>query len=361
MSWFRSAALWRGLVEAALVGMLLGLGTDSARAQDRPVAARLEPHRFQFHYQTWNNCGPASLTTALSYFGWGYDQHRAARFLKPHVEDKNVSPVEMAAFVNEHQDVLPDLRAFWRYGGTIELITAFIAADLPVVVETGFQPAGEDWMGHYRTVIGYDDHAQVIFALDSYLGPGPGHEGITFRYEDFDAWWRHFNRVFLVIYPQAREREVAAILGAYVDPAYAAEAALVVAQDEAAEWDDRWAWFNAGTSATKLKRYDEAVVYYDEAFRKQLPWRMLWYQFGPFEALYHTGQYEDVIALADTVAVITPHVEETYVWRGLALAAMGHHDQALAEINTALAFNPNNTLALDAYVLLQGEVGQAPA
>jgi len=79
MSRFCSAALRRGLLGVTLIGVLLGLGTASIRAEDRPAAARLDPQKFQFHYQTWNNCGPASLTMAPSYFGWGYDQHRAAR------------------------------------------------------------------------------------------------------------------------------------------------------------------------------------------------------------------------------------------------------------------------------------------
>jgi len=39
------------------------------------------------------------------------------------------------------------------------------------------------------------------------------------------------------------------------------------------------------------------------------------------------------------------------------VAALGHHDTALAETNTALAFNPNSDLAPDACVRFQMEVG----
>ncbi len=144
------------------------------------------------------------------------------------------------------------------------------------------------------------------------------------------------------------------------DPAYAAEAALATAQDEAARRDDRWAWFNAGTSAAKLGRYDEAAIYYDEAFRQELPFRMLWYQFGPFETLYHTGRYDELIALADTVAATTPYLEETHLWRGLALHALGRQAEAQAEIEAALAFNANNQAALDAYARITSGAVAAP-
>ena len=76
----------------------------------------------------------------------GQDQHTAEAWLKPSVEDRNVSPAELVQYVLE-QDEMPGLRALWRYGGTLDLVKAFIAADLPVVVESGFQPDGEEWMG----------------------------------------------------------------------------------------------------------------------------------------------------------------------------------------------------------------------
>ncbi|MCU0476303.1 MAG: C39 family peptidase, partial [Anaerolineae bacterium] len=74
---------------------------------------------FVYQKQTWNNCGPSNITMALSYYGWRQDQAFAAQFLKPGGrEDKNVSPSEMVAFVNEQSAV----RALYRIGGTVELI-----------------------------------------------------------------------------------------------------------------------------------------------------------------------------------------------------------------------------------------------
>ena len=70
-------------------------------------------------YQGWNNCGPATLTNALVHFGYEDDQYRAAKWLKPNYEDKNVSPWQMADFVNTQIPEIP-VYAMVRTGGTLE-------------------------------------------------------------------------------------------------------------------------------------------------------------------------------------------------------------------------------------------------
>src|SRR3954453_20356549 len=54
----------------------------------------------QHIYQGWNNCGPATLTMGLTYFGFKNDQYQAAQWLKPNSEDKNVSPWQIVDYVN---------------------------------------------------------------------------------------------------------------------------------------------------------------------------------------------------------------------------------------------------------------------
>lgn len=337
-----AALLW-----VMMIGGLAGV-IPAAQAQGGtgiPPAARLTGIRHV--YQDWNNCGPANLTMALSYYGWRYGQEQAASFLKPENEDKNVSPGQMAAFVLQ-QTELPDIRALWRYGGTLDMLKEFIAAGFPVIIESGYDVDELGWMGHYETVVAYDDAEQTFWVYDSYLGIGNG-QGRVHKYSELDSWWRHFNRAFIVIYPVDRELEIRNILGAYVDPNYAAERALAVARQEAAQDPtDAWAWFNAGTSSAKLKRYYDAAIYYDEAFRQGLPHRMLWYQFGPYEAYYYTGRYQDVLELAENTESTTEYVEETYYWRGMALAALGQRDEAVNLMDSVLAFNPNFTDALAA-------------
>jgi len=47
----------------------------------RPPEALLTGIRHE--YQRWNNCGPANLAMALSFWGWEGDQKTVAPFLKP--------------------------------------------------------------------------------------------------------------------------------------------------------------------------------------------------------------------------------------------------------------------------------------
>lgn len=310
-------------------------------AVTRPGGARL--YGFTHIKQGWNECGPANITMALSYYGWRDDVSVAAAFLKPNKEDKNVNPGEMVAFVNERTQV----RAITRIGGDLNLLKDFLAADFPVVIETGYMFEGYDWIGHYQTIVGYDDVAKIFYLYDSYLGAGENGEGIAESYSELDEQWKHFNRTFIVIYPPDREAEVARILGARADLTAAAENALAIAQTEArANPQDPFAWFNMGTALTKLERYDEAAAAFDQSRRVgTLPWRITWYQHSPFEAYFYAGRYSDVLALVNGNLANTPYVEETYYWQGRVLAAQGDSNGAAAAFSRALTHNPRYTAA----------------
>lgn len=309
-----------------------------------PLQARL--YGFTHVEQTWNNCGPANITMALSYFSWQGSQEEAARFLKPDREDKNVNPSEMVAFVNENTGV----KAITRIGGSMELLKQFIAAGHPVIIETGYAPEGYDWIGHYRTVVGYDDGQQLFYVYDSYLGSGQAGEGLSVPYDQFDRDWQAFNRVFIVIYLRENEAEVARILGELADPVQAAEHALLVAQQEArANPQNQYAWFNMGTALAKLGRYTEAAAAYDRATQIGLNFRMLWYQFGMYETYFNVGRYDDVMAFVNAnLNNGGEYVEETHYWQGRVLAAQGRTSEAAAAFNRALRHNPRFTAAQEA-------------
>ncbi len=309
-----------------------------------PAAARLEGLRHE--YQGWNNCGPATLATALSYFGWSGDQTQTAAWLKPDPEDKNVTAAQLAEYVNTFTEV----RALVRYGGSLALLKQLVAAEFPVVIAAGYEPEGFDWMGHYLLVSGYDDDTDMLLTQDSFRGPDR-----AYPQTEVDAYWRHFNRLFVVIYPPAREAEILALLGEDADPAANAARALGTARLEAsAAPDDPFAWFNLGTSFTLLEQYAEAATAFDQARNTGdgLPWRMLWYQFGPFEAYYQTGRFDDVLALAQYNLATTPEeehaIEETYYYAGLAREALGELDRAEQNYRRAVRINPNFFPAVNA-------------
>jgi hypothetical protein len=295
---------------------------------------------FRLVYQTWNNCGPATLTVNLSYYGWTGTQADAAAVLKPDREDKNVGPEEMAAFA---RSVL-GLQAIVRVNGTLDRLKALLRAGIPVIVETGYDPDPKTlgWMGHYRLAIGYDDAQGHVIVHDVYQGGGDKGDGVPHPYEDFDRFWRHFNRTYIIVHRPDQAQTVAAILGADMDDTAMYTGALARAQAEAAAHPkDAFAWFNIGSSLVGLGRYEEAAAAYDQARILGLPWRMLWYQFGPFEAYYRVGRYDDVLALAQANLRVTPYVEETFYYRGLVYQAQGDLNAARENFQLALRYNPN--------------------
>jgi len=308
----------------------------TARAIDRPAAARM--YGFIHVQQTWNNCGPANVTMALSFYGWRQPQTFAQQWLKPDTEDKNVTPAEIVNFVNTQTQV----KAITRIGGDMELLKDFIAANIPVIVETSYQFEGYDWIGHYQTVVGYDDNARIFYVYDSYLGAGENGAGIPEPYDRFDRVWQNFNRAFIAIYEPNREALVAQILGHRADVTAAAEHALLIAQQEArANPSDAFAWFNMGSSLVELGRYEEAAAAYDRATLAGLPFRITWYQFGSFKAYYEVGRYQDVLALVNTnLTNGAQYVEETHYWQGRVFAAQGRMNEAAASFRRALSHNP---------------------
>ena len=311
--------------------------------QQIPKSARIYGIRHQ--QQTWNNCGPATITMALSYYGWQQDQAAAARVLKPNREDKNVSPHELAAYVEEASNV----KAIVRMGGTLELLKLLLANEFPVVIETGAMFEAYDWIGHYRAPVAYDDVYQQFYFFDSFLGVGVGAQGVTTSYDAVDRDWQAFNRTFIVIYEPQREGLLKDLLESHWLVDSAAQFAFETAQAEARQDpSNAFAWFNMGTSLVALERYQEAAAAFDQSRRLGLPWRIMWYQFGAFEAYFKLGRFDDVLSLVQVNSINAKEIEETYYWQGRVFQQQGKPEQAASAFRRALAYNPNFHEARDA-------------
>ena len=303
-----------------------------------PPSSRI--YGIRHEQQKWNNCGPANITMALSFYGWQQDQTTAASALKPNREDKNVSPHELVGFVTNSTAV----KAIARMGGNLDLLKLLIANEFPVIIETGAMFEAYDWIGHYRTVVAYDDVFQQFYFFDSFLGIGDSAQGVTEKYDKVDSDWQAFNRTFIVVYEPQREGLLRSILDSHWTAEDAAQIAFDIAQEEARqEPQNAFAWFNMGTSLVELGRYQEAATAFDQAQRAKLPWRMLWYQFGPFKAYFETGRYDDVMSLVQINLTNAEELEETYYWQGKVLEAQGRPQQAATAYRRALSYNPNYT------------------
>jgi tetratricopeptide (TPR) repeat protein len=348
-------------MQRTLMGLfiiVIVMSVSSVLAQDTSLPPAYTLSGFNYEPQGWNNCGPATLTNGLTFFGYGDSQARAANWLKPNYEDKNVSPWQMMEFVNTQIPEIP-VYSLVRSGGTLEQLKLLLANNFPVIIEAGYDPDPDrlGWMGHYLLLLGYDDNQQIFMTHDSYLEDGG--PNTPYSYEHITTFWRQFNHVYLVLYESGREPELLELLGSDADVWQNAINALEqVREDAIANPDDPFAWFNMGTNFVALNMVEEAAIAYDQARNVGggLPWRMLWYQFGPYEAYNAVGRYDDVITLAQ--AVLNDgggqYVEETFYYAGIAREGKQEIERAVNNFNEVLAFNPNFSPARAARDRLQG-------
>lgn len=143
-----------------------------------------------------------------------------------------------------------------------------------------------------------------------------------------------------------------ALLGPYADDNTANQIAAQIAADEIPKLQGQeqyFAMFNRGTSLERSQDYNGSAQAYDEAFKlnakltgDQRPWRMLWYQTGPYFAYFNTGRMNDVINLADKTigAASEPYIEESFYWRARAKAQLGDTTGAADDLKKSLQYHP---------------------
>ncbi len=322
-----------------------------------PPSVRLAGVHYEDQHNRYNYCGPANLSMALTFWGWNGNRDTVGNYVKTNKDDKNVMPYELQDFV---QTQTTGYGALIRYGGDIPLLKKMVSAGFPVVAEKGYYTydltGRYGWLGHYQFVTGYDETQGMLIVQDTYIDKGENH---AFAYDDFIKGWRSFDYLFMVVYPLDRENEVLTLLGDYADEDWSSRHALKVAQDELAGLtgvDQYFAAFNVGTSHVYLKEYVDAAYAFDYAFQLYAalpsddlrPFRMLWYQTGPYFAYYYSGRYQDVIDLANaTFNTIGDDVlEESWYWRGMGELALGGTDAAIADFRESMRLHPGFAAAL---------------
>lgn len=312
-----------------------------------PLPGKVRLEGMKIIPQGFNNCGPANLTINLNFYGDTTTQVEAAAFLKPNREDRNVSPWQMVDYVNEETG----MRAFFGSGGDMELLKRLVAAGYPVVVEKGYELPTQGWLGHYLTIFGYDDATGETVSMDTNLGPWDG-SGRYDKYEELEYYWGQFNYNFFLVYPPEKEEEVYAILGPEMtdSPTMWQNAAATAQAEIEADPENAFAWFNLGTSLTRLGEmtgeaefYQNGAAAFDQAFILGLPPRILWYQYRPYIAYMKVGRYQDMLDLASAILESQGgrNVEETYLYQGHALVLQGDGPGAVIAYQQALRLNEN--------------------
>lgn len=325
-------------------------GDTVAASKPLPVSSLVMGGNYFSQHNRWNYCGPANVAMLLSYLGWHGDADEVARVIKPYPKDKNVMPYEILDFIR-----FAGYDGILRVGGDIERLKRLIANGFVVLVEKG--PHFRDiqgsitWMGHYQVLSGYDDLNRVFIAQDSYIKPD-----YEQPYDKLIEEWRSFNYTYLAAFHPWQRDEIIALLGEDADETTNFQRALKKAAEETAALrgvEQFFAFYNYGTNLVSLRDYASAARAYDTAFalydslpqnKSIRPYRILWYQTGPFFAYYYTGRYGDVINKAtfnsiDMVRDDTPALEESYYWRGMAKLQLGERQSAIDDFYTCLQYH----------------------
>jgi tetratricopeptide (TPR) repeat protein len=294
-------------------------------------------------FETWNNCGPASLSMALSYFGIQESQAVLGQDLRPYQnaygnnDDKDVTMDEMATEARKF-----GLLAYHRPDGNIQLLKRFLASGLPVIAETVLTK--DDDIGHYRVVKGYDDSTGTITQDDSMQG-----HNVQFSYADFDYMWKKYNYEYLVLVPKDKQLLAEEILGKDLNDRTAWRETVKMDQAMLArnpsDIDSR---FNLSVALYYVGDYRGSVTQFEQV-QYQLPARTLWYQIEPIEAYYALGEYQRVFSLTDTILNNGNRAfSQLYILRGKIDLKQGNVQAARAEFENAVLYNKNLKAAQDA-------------
>lgn len=294
-------------------------------------------------YQTFNNCGPATVSMILSYYGINKSQQEIGEQLRPYQnpkgdnDDKTIFPQEFADYIKGL-----GLLSYYRVAGDLELLKLFINNDFPVVVKQWLHK--DEDIGHFRIVRGYKGSKKFLITDDSYDGPNR-----KILDEDFLNLWQPFNYAYIVVATEEKKEVVEAILAERTNSDFAYNRAVEVALKELEEDpNSMYPLFNLSTSYYHLKDYQKSVEYFEKV-EKRLPRRMMWYQIEPILAYKELKNYERVFEL--TTKILTTGnlaFSELYQIRGEIYLAQGKIGEAQGQFERALRYNENYLPAKEA-------------
>ncbi len=287
-------------------------------------------------FQTFNNCGPAALSMALSYYGVNISQQELGQALRPYQnpqgdnDDKSVTLDELVQKALEY-----NLVPFHRPNGTITLIKQFIANDIPVITRTLLKE--NDDIGHYRIVKGYDESAGAFIQDDSLQG-----HNLRYTYAQFGRLWQIFNYEYLVLVPPDKEPAARIILGENAEVKTAWKKAAKNSQKELLlNQDDVYARFNLSVALYHTGDLQKAVLEF-ERVENRLPFRTLWYQIEPIQAYFELGNYQRVFNLTDKIFNNQNRAfSELYIIRGEIYQNQRNVEEAKREFEKAVFYNQN--------------------
>ena len=165
------------------------------------------------------------------------------------------------------------------------------------------------WLGHYQFVTGYDETKGVLVVQDTYMKNG--RKSRSSRYDEFIGGWRPFDYLFMVVYPLRAGGRRCWRCWAIDDPDWASPACPGDGTGRGADADRAststlppLTWAPAMSPCANMSTLLMLTIMPSSFMppcrtMTRRPYRMLWYQTGPYFAYYYSGRYQDVIDLAN--------------------------------------------------------------
>lgn len=300
-----------------------------------------DPVRYQINggshsYQTFNNCGPASLSMTLSFYDIFVSQKTLGDELRPYQnpqgnnDDKSVTLSELAEKAKDY-----NLIPYHRPNGNITIIKKFITNDLPVITRT-LTKIDED-IGHYRVVYGYNDLNKTLLQNDSLQG-----KGLEFSFQDFLDLWKTYGYEYLVLVPRDKVPVAETILGSDVNELSAWQKATNSFENELSEnSNDIQLRFSLSVAYYNIGNYEKSIEEFEKV-ESLLPFRTLWYQTEPLLAYQKLKRYDELLPKIDKVLNnYNLAFSELYQIRGEIYLEQGRIEDAKKEFEKATFYNRN--------------------
>lgn len=289
-------------------------------------------------FQTFNNCGPASLSMALSYYDVFVSQQVLGNSLRPYQvqggfnDDKSVTLEELAKEAEKY-----GFFSIHRPNGSIEVIKKFISYDIPVITRTWLKV--DDDIGHYRVVKGYTLNSLV--QDDSLQGAN-----LEYTFDDFNTIWNKFNYEYLVLIPTGKIEIAKAILEENFDKQTAWEKSLQELKTKVALGDTSTTTiFNLSVAYYNIGDYRKSVEFFEKV-ENDISRRTLWYQIEPIQAYYFLGEYDKALSLINKILNDDNRAfSELYIIRGDIYKDRGDISKAKEEYELAIKYNINLEIA----------------
>ncbi|AFZ68738.1 LysM repeat-containing protein [Deinococcus peraridilitoris DSM 19664] len=174
-------------------------GQPVVRAASMGAASQAYLGGLTYARQTYNNCGPAAVSSVLGYYGFRVSQEELRPVLRP-------KGGYMSASVIDPLMRRYGLKATVYKSGNLGAVKRLVSQGIPVIVLQWLDRPGG--IPHFRVVRGFDDSTSLVWVADTMIA-----EAAYVSYRDFEILWNTQGRLMIPVYPPTHEAQVRSLVG----------------------------------------------------------------------------------------------------------------------------------------------------